>query len=228
MFAGTFLIRESPRWLFSKGRREEAIRNLSYLRHLPEDHIYIVEEVSQIDSALELQRSTVGLGFVDPFRALRNNKKVLYRFFLGGALFFWQNTSGINAINYYSPTIFKSIGVKGTNASLLTTGIFGVIKTTVTLVWLFFLIDKLGRRLLLMIGAVGGSICLWYVGGYIGRHLNPFFPSLDAYNLQLSPNQPTTLAILSLPLAFQPCSSSTCGLPSTHRRGTELHGCTTR
>lgn len=167
MFAGTFLVKESPRWLFSKGRREEAIKNLQYLRNIPTDDIYFVEEVSQIDSALELQRSTVGLGFGDPFRALVANKKVLYRFFLGGSLFFWQNTSGINAINYYSPTIFKSIGVTGTNASLFTTGIFGVIKTCVTLIWLFILIDKLGRRLLLMIGAIGGSVCLWYVGGYI-------------------------------------------------------------
>lgn len=82
-------------------------------------------------------------------------------------LFFWQNTSGINAINYYSPTVFKSIGVTGTNTSLLTTGIFGVLKAVFTLVWLFFLIDNLGRRLLLMIGAFGGSLCLFYVGGYI-------------------------------------------------------------
>jgi hypothetical protein len=49
----------------------------------------------------------------------------------------------------------------------LTTGIFGVIKTVITLVWLFFLIDKLGRRALLMYGAVAGSVCMWYIGGYI-------------------------------------------------------------
>jgi hypothetical protein len=75
--------------------------------------------------------------------------------------------SGINAINYYSPTVFKSIGVTGTNTSLLTTGIFGVIKTVMTFVWLFFLIDNFGRRKLLLWGALGGSLCLWYVGGYI-------------------------------------------------------------
>jgi hypothetical protein len=40
-------------------------------------------------------------------------------------------------------------------------------KTIVTLVWLFLLIDKLGRRSLLMYGAIGGSLCMWYIGGYI-------------------------------------------------------------
>jgi len=127
----------------------------------------MLEEIASIDAALEHQRATVGLGFWQPFKALGTNKRVMYRFFLGGSLFFWQNGSGINAINYYSPTVFKAIGVTGTNSSLLSTGVFGCVKTGVTLIWLFFLIDKLGRRNLLMFGAVSGSLCLWYVGGYI-------------------------------------------------------------
>lgn len=63
--------------------------------------------------------------------------------------------------------MFKSIGIHGTNTSFLTTGIFGVVKTALTLVWLFFLIDRLGRRNLLLIGAAGGSVCMWYIGAYI-------------------------------------------------------------
>lgn len=75
--------------------------------------------------------------------------------------------SGINAINYYSPTVFKSIGVTGTNTSFLTTGIFGVVKTALTIVWLLVLIDHMGRRNLLMVGAVGGSLCMFFIGAYI-------------------------------------------------------------
>ena len=167
MFAGLFMIKESPRWLMSRGDRATALKNLCWIRKLPQDDIYMLEEVSSIDAALEQQQATVGLGFWQPFRALGNDRKVMYRFALGCSLFFWQNTSGINAINYYSPTVFKEIGVVGTNASLLTTGIFGVIKAVVTLVWLFFLIDNFGRRNLLMYGAFAGAICLYYVGAYI-------------------------------------------------------------
>jgi hypothetical protein len=93
--------------LFSRGRREEAIKNLCWIRQLPEDDIYMIEEIGAIDSALEEQRATIGVGFWKPFQAAGTNKRVMYRLFLGSMLFFWQNGSGINAINYYSPTVFK-------------------------------------------------------------------------------------------------------------------------
>lgn len=50
---------------------------------------------------------------------------------------------------------------------MLTTGIFGVVKTVITFVWLLYLIDHVGRRNLLLFGALGGSVCLWIVGAYI-------------------------------------------------------------
>ncbi|KAL1616734.1 hypothetical protein SLS56_011300 [Neofusicoccum ribis] len=167
LLVGAFWIKESPRWLFQKGHRELAMRNLCWIRNLPADDLYIVEEVAFIDAALEEQRATIGLGFWKPFQAVGRSRKVQWRFFLGGMLFLFQNGSGINAINYYSPTVFKSIGVTGTNASFLTTGIFGVVKTVITFVWLFFLVEQVGRRLMLMIGALGGSLCMWFIGGYI-------------------------------------------------------------
>lgn len=143
------------------------MKNLCWIRNLPADHIYIVEEVAFIDAALEEQRASIGVGFWKPFQAVGRSRTVQWRFFLGGMLFLWQNGSGINAINYYSPTVFKSIGITGTNTGFLTTGIFGVVKTALTIVWLLVLIDKLGRRNLLMIGAGGGSICMWIIGAYI-------------------------------------------------------------
>ncbi|KAL4894069.1 putative quinate permease [Aspergillus ambiguus] len=167
LLLGIFFVRESPRWLFLRGKREQAIDNLSWIRQLSSDHIYMIEEIGAIDQSLEQQRSTIGLGFTKPFLAVWSNKRIMWRLFLGSMLFLWQNGSGINAINYYSPTVFESIGLRGANTSLLTTGIFGVVKTVVTFVWLLWLIDHLGRRLLLIIGAAGGSVCLWVVGAYI-------------------------------------------------------------
>lgn len=167
LFLGLFYIKESPRWLMMRGHRKQALRNLNWLRRLESSHSYIIEEVSAIDSSLEEQRTTVGLGFWQPFKTIFQDKRVLYRVLLGGSLFFWQNGTGINAINYYSPTVFSYIGITGVNTSLFTTGIFGLIKFLITFAWLFILIDKVGRRKLFMIGAFGGSLSLWYVGGYI-------------------------------------------------------------
>jgi sugar porter (SP) family MFS transporter len=163
---GAFWIKESPRWLFSKGRREEAMKNLCWLRQLSPEDLYIVEEVSYMDQELDRYNREVGAGFWKPFSALKS-RNIQWRFFLGGMMFLWQNGSGINAINYYSPTVFKSIGIQGTNTSFLTTGIFGVVKTSITIIFILFLIETVGRRKLLIIGSVGGSLCMWFIGAYI-------------------------------------------------------------
>lgn len=166
LLVGAFWIRESPRWLFSKGRREEAIRNLCWLRKLDADDLYMIEEISYIDHELERYNREVGPGFWRPFKALKS-RAIQWRFFLGGMMFLWQNGSGINAINYYSPTVFRSIGIQGANTSFLTTGIFGVVKTAATIIFILFLIETVGRRKLLMIGSLGGSLCMWFIGAYI-------------------------------------------------------------
>lgn len=68
MFVGLFFIKESPRWLMTRNQRTKALQNLCWLRKLPSDHLYMLEEVSAIDAALEYQQSTVGLGFWQPFK----------------------------------------------------------------------------------------------------------------------------------------------------------------
>lgn len=166
LFIGSLWIRESPRWLFLKGRRTQAMANLCWIRQLDEADIYITEEVAAIDQALEEQISTIGVGFWKPFQAVAQRGAILYRLFIGCMLFFWQNGSGINAINYYSPTIFTSIGVSDADVGWMT-GIFGVIKAVMTFVWLLFLVDQLGRRNLLLGGAITGSVCMWIIGAYI-------------------------------------------------------------
>ncbi|KAG8422442.1 hypothetical protein J3459_010419 [Metarhizium acridum] len=151
LLIGCFFIPESPRWLFSKGERDQAMRVLCWMRQLRPSDIYIVEEVSYIDEETERYRREVGAGFGS--HSWLSNRS--------------EFSSGINAINYYSPTVFRSIGITGTNTSFLTTGIFGVVKTALTVVWILVLIDHMGRRNLLIVGALGGSLCMWFIGAYI-------------------------------------------------------------
>lgn len=76
---------------------------------------------------------------------------------------------GCNAVIYYAPSIFASLGLSGGTAGLLATGVYGIVNTLSTLPALF-LIDKVGRRPLLMCGAVGTCISLVIVGGIIGGY----------------------------------------------------------
>jgi hypothetical protein len=100
MFIGLFFIIESPRWLMTRDHHSTALKNLCWIRKLPEDDLYMLEEVSAVDAAIEYQSFTVDLGFWQPFKGLWENPVVQYRFFLGCSFLFWQNGSGINAINY--------------------------------------------------------------------------------------------------------------------------------
>ncbi|GAA5915717.1 hypothetical protein JCM6882_004124 [Rhodosporidiobolus microsporus] len=160
-------IRESPRWLISRSRRDEAIKNLTFLRKLDASDPYLIQEINDIDLQVENDRTAVGTGFWAPFRHLFSNWHLSRRLLITSTLFLWQNATGINAVNYYAPTIFNSVGVTGGNTALLTTGLFGVVKTISSLIWAFLLVDVFGRRIILICGAVGCAISMFIVGGYI-------------------------------------------------------------
>ncbi|KAK0189277.1 general substrate transporter [Armillaria mellea] len=167
LLIGTPMMTESPRFLVTRDRNGQALRNLSYLRNLPHDAPYIVQEFSEIEAAVAHERSLAGAGFLGPIRTVMADMKLIQRLLLGISLFAWQNATGINAINYYSPTIFKSIGITGSSTSLLTTGVYGLIKLVCAMIWLLYLVDQWGRRNLLMIGSAGGAVCMYYIGAYI-------------------------------------------------------------
>jgi len=67
-------------------------------------------------------------------------------------------------INYYAPDIFKSIGITGASTSLLASGIYGIVKIVATAIFIFFGIERFGRRWSLVIGLSLMSMFLWIIG----------------------------------------------------------------
>ncbi|KAI5957135.1 qutD [Candida jiufengensis] len=177
---GSIFMKESPRWLMQVGRYEEAVKNLTWLRQLPETDEYIIYEINQCKESIEEQKAKVGLGILDPFyEVFFHNRKVLYRLFITVMLFLFQNFMGIQAINYYSPKIFQSLGVKGVSASLLSSGLFGVVKFVMTFVYILFIVDTVGRRPAFMVSSTICSICFWYIGAFL-KIADPTRPGIQS------------------------------------------------
>lgn len=163
---GIFFLPESPRWLMSTNKTEKALKNLIFLRKLEAHDPYLQYEIAHIEKAIE-QQAVGGLGPVNALKKVIKSRTTLYRLLLSSSLFFMQNGSGINAVTYYSPTVFKSLGISGTNTGLLSTGIFGVIKAVASIVWMVFIVDNLGRRFSMFWGSFPCAFCMWFIGAYI-------------------------------------------------------------
>ncbi|KAL2869136.1 uncharacterized protein BJX67DRAFT_379611 [Aspergillus lucknowensis] len=158
---------ESPRWLASKNRMEQAHKSLAWVRHLPMEHKYVANELAEIQAAVNHELEITG-GELSYAQILREcgAPGVRNRIIIAVLLMLLQNFTGINAINYYSATIFKSIGFTGTSVQLLATGVYGLVKMATTLVFMVWIVDRFGRRPALLIGAVGAGIAMFYLAIY--------------------------------------------------------------
>ncbi|KAI1335313.1 general substrate transporter [Xylariaceae sp. FL0016] len=161
-----FLV-ESPRWLVSKNRIEKARMALSWVRILPLDHEYLNWEMDEIQGYVSREVESTG-GRRGTTQLVREAAApgVRNRIVLSVMLMLLQNLSGVNGINYYSPSILKAIGFSGQSVGLLATGIYGLVKCTSAILFIVFFIDKFGRRPALLIGAVGAMIPMFYLAGY--------------------------------------------------------------
>jgi len=82
-------------------------------------------------------------------------------------IFMLQQWSGQNSVGYYAPLIFSSIGYTGTSNSLLASGIYGIVKLVATAIFVFFLVDSLGRKASLFISAMGMGILFFIIGALL-------------------------------------------------------------
>ncbi|KAJ5280402.1 Major facilitator superfamily domain general substrate transporter [Penicillium angulare] len=162
LFFGMFYFPFSPRWLMMKHREEEALDSLSKLRRLPKDDAFLRAEFLEIKAAVmfdeESEREMVGSdGRLGPWKALFA-PNMLKRLFLGCGSMVCQQFTGINAVLYYAPQIFKSFGFNSTKQTLLATGVTGILQIVFTLPSVLWL-DKFGRKTFLIVGAIGMFLC---------------------------------------------------------------------
>lgn len=167
---GLPFLKESPAFLIKKGRIDDAYKILSYLRKLPADHEYIHQDVEFVRRQLDDERSITGSA-QPTFRAFLKSatrecftKGIRNRFLLVFLMFMWQAWSGAAAINYYSPTIFRSIGLSDYT---LWTGIYGIIKAAGSIVFYYFFIDKFGRKWPWIVSSLSCAVCQYFLAGYI-------------------------------------------------------------
>ena len=147
---GMFWLPESPRWLVSKNLIDSARTVLERIRRTKD----VGTELDDIQSSLAVQSG----GWRDLFTPLIRPALIV-----GVGLAILQQITGINTVIYYAPMIFEFTGAKSASASILATIGVGVVNVAMTVVALL-LVDRVGRRPLLLIGLTGMIIGLGVLG----------------------------------------------------------------
>ena len=150
---GMLVLPETPRWLAGHGRLEHAEAVLRQLRGGAHD---IAAELNELRTDLRRE------GRLAPWSALLN-PVVRGPLVVGVGLAIFQQITGINTVIYFAPVIFQAAGISSASAAILATAGVGVVNVAMTVVAIR-LIDKVGRRVLLMSGLLGMTVCLVLLG----------------------------------------------------------------
>ncbi|KAH0835891.1 hexose transporter [Lanmaoa asiatica] len=141
---------ESPRWLMSKGREEEALNTLAYYH--ADGNVsdpLIQHEFQEIKAALKFDRTVAeNIGWKSLIATPGNRKRM--RIII--AIAFFSQWSGNGLVSYYLNKVFDQIGITGTGTQLLINGILQIWN----LGWAMFasfMVNRLGRRFLFLLSA---------------------------------------------------------------------------
>ncbi|KAJ0041289.1 hypothetical protein Pint_28296 [Pistacia integerrima] len=151
LIPGLFFIPESPRWLAKMGMTEDFEASLQVLRGFDTDISIEVNEIKR-SVASSTRRTTIRFAHL-------KRKRYWFPLMVGIGLLVLQQLTGINGVLFYSSTIFKSAGISSSNAATCGLGLVQVISTGVN-TWLM---DRAGRRLLLLISSSGMTVSMLLV-----------------------------------------------------------------
>ncbi|KAK6930593.1 Major facilitator, sugar transporter-like [Dillenia turbinata] len=143
---------ESPRWLYMKCNKSEAISVLSKIY----DPLRLEYEIDQLSAALEQEHQGMNdIGYLDVFKS----KEIRLAFLAGAGLQAFQQFTGINTVMYYSATIVQMAGFSSNQLALLLSLIIAAMNAAGTVVGIY-LIDHVGRRKLALTSLSGVIVSL--------------------------------------------------------------------
>jgi len=148
---------QSPRWLIKRHRDADAAASLSRLTSLPVDDPEILSELEEIRLNLKHEEEIGSGSYLDCFRATDN--RIRFRTLSGIFLQAWQQLTGINFIFYFGTTFFTNAGIRNPYLISIATSTVNV-GMTIPGIWG---VERFGRRRLLLVGAVGMTICEYII-----------------------------------------------------------------
>jgi sugar porter (SP) family MFS transporter len=186
---------ESPRWLISKGKVEQGLKNLAKLHsNGDENDVWVQAEFQQIQEALAYEKENAAQSYLELFK----DKSCFRRLFLACALQASVQMTGVSAIQYYSVTIYEKMGIDGTEA-LKYQAISSILALCGQALCIAF-IDRFGRRWPLILGNL--TNCLMFIIATI--MLAVFPPGQNG-------NKGASWGFIIVTWAYNFSFSSTCG-----------------
>ncbi|KAF7374733.1 General substrate transporter [Mycena sanguinolenta] len=158
---------ESPRFLVERGDYDGAARSLAFVARTSPDDKAVLATVDEIKADFA---GRTRLGVWAQILGMFESRVIALRCLIPSLVMFFQQWTGTNAINYFSPEIFASLGISGTTSGLLATGVYGVVKVISVALVLFFAVESLGRKKCLIIGGLGQGFMMLWLAGYTGLH----------------------------------------------------------